>query len=232
MWPLYFILGFGLLVVGIIAFWEHNAEKARKAAIRAKLESLGFRVVSSTSIIPGIPELLGNLPWLRNGTNGVIWSAIAAPPSGLHMLLLEHRFYFRPGRRRTPQRHTVAAVFSPSDWQRITLLPESFLHRMGDSVGLTKDINIDNEIFDRRWRIRCENDNSTALLVLTPEVQAVLLNAPTDESWSIGRGTLACCWKRRLKDTELDGLLQRLSQVVQALNPEVRAMLEDAARQA
>lgn len=224
----FLLIGLFFVAVIVIGYFASKAEKARKAAIGIKLQSLGFQFAEGPATVPAILKVLSNLAELRNGAQGVVWGAIATPPNGLHTIIFEHRFVTGSGKNRTTHHHTVVATVCPQDWWRFSLKPENFFQRLGDSWGLTKDVNLENETFNKRWRLRCENDDSTALVVLTPEVQAVLQNAPPAEWWSVGRGTFACCWRRHLKDTELDSLLQRLGQVVQALNPEVRAMLETA----
>lgn len=231
MWYIPFIFfGSAFTVMLLIAFFAQMANKARKAAIRAKLESLGFRVADPPSIIPGIPELLHNLPPLRNGPYGLVWSAVAIPSGGLPTLLLEHRFTSRGRKSRNTHNHTVIATVCPTDWNRFTLTPENFLQRLGDSLGLTKDVDLENPAFNKRWRLKCEHNDATALVVLTPDVQVVLQNAPLDEWWSIGRGTIACCWKRPLNHPELDTLMTRFAQVIQTLNPEIREILETASQ--
>lgn len=230
MWYLPFIL-IGVFMVGmlVIAVFAHKAEKARKAAIGAALETRGFTFAEKVPLA-GVAELLATLPTLRNGITGLIWNAAATPKNALPTIILEHRFTTGTGKSTQVHYHTIAATVCPTDWHRFTLTPENFFQRLGDSWGLTKDTDLENPAFNAKWRLKCENDDSTALVVLTPDVQNALQDAPPHEWWSIGKGTIACCWKKGTKPAEIDALLQRLATLVQTLSPEVRELLDDAAR--
>ncbi len=219
----------GAIIVGvfIIGAFAHKAEKARKAAIAAALQTRGFTFGEKIPL-PGVAELLATLPMLRNGVTGLIWNATATPDRGLPTILLEHRFTTGTGKSTQIHYHTIAATVCPKDWHRFTLTPENFFQRLGDSWGLTKDTNLENPAFNAKWRLKCEHDDSTALVILTPEVQAALQEAPPEEWWSIGRGFIACCWKKGTKPAEIDALLSRVALLVQTLSPEVRGMLNDA----
>ncbi|MBY0312222.1 MAG: hypothetical protein K2W85_09140 [Phycisphaerales bacterium] len=221
----------GTIIIGVIflVIFAYKAEKARIAAMRASFESLGFTFAEKVPLA-GVAELLATLPTLRNGVTGLIWNATAAPSNGMPTILLEHRFTTGTGKSTQVHYHTIATTVCPTDWHRFTLTPENFFQRLGDSWGLTKDTDLENPAFNAKWRLKCEHDDSTALVILTPEVQAALQDAPPHEWWSIGNGTIACCWKKGTKPAEIDALLQRLATLVQTLSPEVRELLDDAAR--
>lgn len=221
----FLFIGGAIVVILIIGYFAHKAEQKRKELIRSRLESLGFRVNIGTPPI-GFERIFANIPSLRGGGTNVVWSASATPTNDLPMWILEHRYSTGSGKNRQTHYHTVAATHCPLDWWRFTMTAENFFHRIGDSWGLSKDVNLEDPVFNKRWRVKCDDD-STALAVLTPQVQAVLANAPSHEWWVIGRGVLACVWSRHFSESELESILQRLATLIDALSPEVRAMIEE-----
>lgn len=225
-------VGFGILFVvifGTIAMFESR----RKRAVADALQARGFQIWMK----PGDQEKLtgfaglSHIPALKQGHGGVKWFAM-----GLHRgkstWICEHSYTTGSGKSRSTHVNTVVAIGAPDDWTPFSLTAESVFHRWGEKLGLPKDLKLENQGFNKRWRVRAgaeyrrgEASEDTALIILTPEVQEFLIPADNREWWCIGAGRIACGMPSSLTLKHLEQLLDRPTDLAERLAPEVRSLL-------
>ena len=166
---IFFILVLGLAVLVVVAVTI--GERKRREQVAGALKELGF----DTVIKPGKPEKAAAFaPFehlkdhLRHGEKGVRWSAAGALGAA-RLSVIEHSYTVSTGKSSTTFYNTVARVEAPAAWPALRLSEEHLFHKLGGLFGM-KDMQLDNEHFNKRWRITCDHEDF-ALLVLTPEVQ-------------------------------------------------------------
>lgn len=222
--PFILFIGFAILFVAVFGTAAY-VENKRKKKLAAALEQRGFRVVMKPEDGEKLTifAALSQIRALKHGHSGVRWFALGRL-DGREAIICEHSYTTGSGKNRTTHVNTVVAVPAPQVWQPFTLTSESFLHRIGEMLGFKKDLQLENEQFNKRWRILCDSEE-IALVVLTPEVQAMLMDARKLEWWCIGGGRIACGIGSSLREKDLADFLDRPPRLIAAMAPEVRAML-------
>jgi hypothetical protein len=88
------------------------------------------------------------------------------------------------GNRSTKTHHYAVYVVSlPAYLPTLEVCPEGILGKFADAVGLTSDIDLESEDFNRRFTVRAEN-RKFATDVLSPRTMQYLLTAPA-AAWRI-----------------------------------------------
>lgn len=218
-----------VVIFGTIALFESR----RKRAIADALQARGFQVTMKPADGEKLIAFtrLSHVPALKQGHSGVKWFA-----TGLHRgkstWICEHSYTTGSGKNRSTHTNTVVAIGAPDDWAPFSLTAESIFHRWGEKLGLPKDLKLENEAFNKRWRVRAgaeyrrgESSEDTALFILTPEVQQFLIAADSREWWCIGSGRIVCGMPSSLALKDLEKLLDRPIGLTEHLAPEVRALL-------
>jgi hypothetical protein len=148
------------------------------------------------------------LPMLRSGPRGVkLW--FGGEVDGRRVDLIEHQYVVSTGKSAHTVTHTAAATPVPPAWPRVTLSSRHALASWWASMtGNT--FKVENEAFNDRWIVKTESPDFV-LLLLTPEVQEFLADAPSAESWHVGGGSL--CWlvRKQLKPRDLPPPLARVA---------------------
>lgn len=220
----------GIIVAVIVMAIRH--EQARRKALTALLGERRFQVFEKPTREQkadafGPFDSLGDM---RNGSKGLRW--FASQPRGRGELrIVEHSYTVSTGKSSHAVVNTCVAVIGPrgggaAAWPLLRLAGESMFDRLGDKLGGKTDVKLDDEVFNRRWRVRCEDDGF-AIAVLSPEVQALLAQADSDEWWALG-GTwnLICVGRRSPADAKaLEAMLARVEAVIAAMPAEARAGL-------
>jgi hypothetical protein len=132
---------------------------------------------------------------LRHGGKGMRWHA-AARVKGRRIELLEHSYTISSGKNSQTIVHTCIAAIGSVSWPVLTLAGEGLLARFAEKLGMAPDINLENDEFNRRWRVKCD-DEAFALAILSPEVQQHLAAADRSEWWVIGGPSGAVCLGHR-----------------------------------
>jgi len=141
-----------------------------------------------------------------NGAKGVKWSA-AGEVDERPTVLLHHVHVVHTGNATVPVPKSVAATPCPEEWPVLSLGPETLATRLAELFG-SRDIRVEDEGFNRRWRVKCD-DEDFAIAMLTPEVQAFLMNAPATEQWAIGRGWIRVARRETVKPDLVPELARR-----------------------
>lgn len=88
------------------------------------------------------------------------------------------------GRRTTTtHRYAVYAIALPAFLPMLEVAPEGVFSRLAGAVGLTTDVDLESEDFNRAFKVRA-NDRKFATDVLSPRTMEYLLTAPA-AAWRI-----------------------------------------------
>lgn len=218
---LIFLAAVAVLVVAMVFF-----ERRRRAGVQAALEARNFTV--AMKLDGAERELLfgpmTSLEFLRHGARGMKWHA-RGQSLGRDVVVIEHSYTTGSGKNKRTVNNTAAALLgrSGAGWPLLSLTGESIFHRIGEKFGGIRDVQLEDERFNRRWRIKC-NDEDFALAMLNPEVQQLLADADRREWWAVGGPASFVCIGRNAAVTgaQLDHMLTRLGEMVRAMAPEAR----------
>jgi len=97
------------------------------------------------------------------------------------------------GRSTTTHHYAVSSVQLPTYLPRLQVTPENLLSRLGSAVGISPDIELESEDFNRAFRVQA-NDPKFASDVLTPRTMQMLLTRPRF-SWRIEAADILC-WEQ------------------------------------
>lgn len=215
------VVGAVLLLGGI--FWIASAsEKKRYTAIGQALAARGFALTLKPPKAQR-EELFH--PFLGLKAVGAMhkhltWCAVGSAGSAtLH--IAEHMYMQSHGKGAHPVYHTLAVASAPWEWPLVRLERRNILHALAKLVGV-KELRLDNEAFNAAWRVT-STDADFALLLLSPEAQAWLAEAPRRESWEIGAGRIACVWSGSPKSEACTLVIDRLAQFLEFVPPELDA---------
>lgn len=226
---------FFVLIVGVVAtivVLAVAAERRRCQAIFARLRALGFTVVEKT---PKEDREAAFAPFaaishLRHGAKGVVWTA-SGSAGRWKVSAIEHRYTVSTGKSNYTVVNVCIAAVGGAPWPLLTLKSENMLNRLGDTLGLSRDLKLEDEAFNQRWRVLC-GDEGFALAVLGPEVQRAIGDGPgtaggKQEWWCFGGPTGLVCVGRgqRVNAESIGEMISRLEGVLAAMPAEARAGL-------
>lgn len=208
-----------ILGIGVVAW---RAEQKRMRELAAGLALAGLEVVTSPTDEQkrSAFEALGPFRDLRDGPRGIVWFA-RGHVQGREVTLGEHKYTTGSGKNRTTVRHTVAAIAASERWPALSLAEENLLHKIAEMFG-SKDLKLEDEAFNKRWRVSAD-DTEFATLVLSPEVQAWSMALPARTIIRVGRGGmgLATNWGVKLENAQR--LVSSVSELASLLPPELDA---------
>jgi hypothetical protein len=165
----FFLVG-GVIVFVIVSVILANAhEKKRRASTRSTLESRRFLITER-----GVRDAFALLPIdkLASRPDKIVWSA-AGEVGGHPVTLVEHLYHTGGGKNRQTHRHSVVSFTLPTRWPTLAVMHEHFFHKIGEMFG-AKDLKLDDERFNKKFRVQGD-DEDFAVLLLSPEVQAVMM---------------------------------------------------------
>jgi hypothetical protein len=210
---------FGGAIVAMI-FVISVLDKARRHDVGAALAEKGMEVdhAPPKERRGGHFAPFASLKALRHGAKGVrIWAGGAV--EGRQVFLIDHAYTVHTGKSNHTVHHTAAATACPAQWPVVSLKGQNLVTGWWANLH-GRDMTLENEAFNKRWIVRAENEDF-ALLVLSPQVQEFLCNAPSGETWQIGHGWI--CWYRQkgLQIDNADVPVERLMGLVRLLPAEL-----------
>ena len=166
-----------------------------------------------------------HLDQLRTGSKGLVW--IATDPTGRNPLtLLQHRYVVSTGQTTVQIVHTIAALPCPPTWPILKLGSEHLGHRIADMLG-KGDLKLESDEFNKRWFVKAD-DEDFATLVLSPEMQEWLIDAPKWATFHIEHGQLVCAAKKAFKPEALPELIELCHGFANLIAPELQAWVATA----
>ncbi|HRJ50575.1 MAG: hypothetical protein KF787_08455 [Phycisphaeraceae bacterium] len=210
-----------IAVVAIIIVAVVLAERARKKALAAVAESLGFSVDFNPdpSARVNAYAALGR-PWsdLRKGPEGVQW-CMAGTLSGRYVTLVQHRYTTGSGKSRQIHDHAVVATPAPELWPTVTLTRENLFHKIGALVG-SRDLQLEDADFNRRWRVASDNEDFS-LLALTPEIQGWSMSLPKDSVVRFGGGAITVARRISVGARDIPALVESCARLADLIPGEL-----------
>ncbi len=204
------------VIAGVIVLAVASSKKnrLRRAAIAAWLQSRGLRVSPG----PVAREILGPIESLAARSEKAIWSGVGSI-EGIQVVAIEHTYSTGSGKSRHTHNHSVISIALPTAWPTLSVTAEHFLHRIGEMFGM-RDIRLDDEAFNKRFRVKCEDENF-ALLLLNPEVQALMMTWDKRACLAV-RGDRLCVYtSRHLEEAEWRAFLDGALALRAAIAPEL-----------
>lgn len=212
------IIGSGVLMViaGV------SRSKRRRAALESRLTESGFRHKSKPGKDErdGLFEPFDGVKALSTGAKGLrFWAE--SEIDGHTVTVVEHVYLVHTGSTTSTVAHVGAAIPCPEWWPDLSLTPEHLLHKLADAVG-KRDLQLEREAFNKRWRVRTDDEDHT-LLLLGPAMQEWLELAPKHESWIIGSGWVRCLRRSSVLRQDPIELATRVADFLGRVPPETLA---------
>lgn len=157
---------------------------------------------------------------LGRGARGVR-ATMDGEVEGAEVRVIEHRYVEGGGNNSRTVRHVAAAIPCPDSWPMLRLSHEHLGTKLLSMLG-GKDLQVESEAFNKRWRIAAD-DEDFAVLVLSPDVQDWLMRDDRREVWAIGRGWIACARRERLRAESFERISRRPLELLAMLPPELVA---------
>jgi len=213
------VIAVAILVVGLAA-WKANQKRLRE--LFQGLTNAGFQpwAAPTPDQKRALFEKLGPYRDLREGWKGVVWCA-RGEVQGREVTLVEHRYTTGSGKNKTTTNHTIAAITAPVQWPALSLADENLLHKIAEIFG-SRDVRVEDERFNKRWRVTAD-DESFALLVLSPEVQAWSLTLERGTLIRVGRGGICAATKAVATGESAACLSRRVCELASLLPSELEA---------
>ena len=167
----------GVVLLGGAAWFQYAARQARIRAVAAVAQSVGFTF--TTTDVDRIVDLPFGL-FAKRGDKRRVELVISGTHDGVPMRIFDYWYVVQNGRNRTYHRYTCAIATVPAACPRLHLGHENILTRLGDDIGLG-DIELEYDDFNRRFRVRC-NDQKFAFSLLDGKMMQWLLDADDFDS--------------------------------------------------
>lgn len=171
--PLVLFLVF-LPVVGVIAYVSWRMDQKRRERIMAYALSRAWLFVHED---PSLVDAWPGEPFGR-GDNRRARTVLRGKESGRDFVAFDYSYqtHHQSNNRRTTTTHrfAVAAVALPAPIGIVEIRPESMFSRAADAVGLSRDIELESEDFNRRFRVEAR-DPKLASDVLPPRTMEYLV---------------------------------------------------------
>ena len=152
---------------------------------------------------------------------GVRWWA-TRELGGREYTVLEHAYTVSTGESSHTVVHLIAMTGCPGRWPGLTVAEAGVFAWLGKVLGF-RGLEVDDAEFNRRFSVKGESAEF-ALLMLSPEVRAVLGRERGGPRLGVGGGTVML-WRRGGAKTaaEAVALAERLEEVVAGIPPELEA---------
>jgi hypothetical protein len=185
----------GLAVVAVVAVVGFQLEQKRRDRVLAYALGRGWRYDGEDRSLvdawPGQP--------FGEGDNRRARSVLTGQESGRSFVAFDYSYDTHTntskGRRTRTHRYAVCVVPLPTALGVVAVLPENVLTRAAGAVGVSSDIDLESEAFNRRFRVRARNAK-LASDVLPPRTMDYLVGLPADTVPAFRlQGTHVVAWR-------------------------------------
>ncbi len=176
-----------VLVIGSIILAAIASTKKKKAVVDAQFIDSGLHLDRDPDQLQkdAVWPAFAAFSQLKYGSKKIAWIA-TGELEGRSVIAIKHSYTVSTGQSTATIVHLCFACRCPMHWPLVELKPENVIHRIAEALG-KNDLELESPVFNRRWRVTT-NHADHGLLLLTPEIQAMLEHAPKGESWAIGDG--------------------------------------------
>lgn len=185
----------GLAAVAVVAVVGFQLEQKRRDRVLAYALGRGWRYDGEDRSLvdawPGQP--------FGEGDNRRARSVLTGQESGRSFVAFDYSYDTHTntskGRRTRTHRYAVCVVPLPTALGVVAVLPENILTRAAGAVGVSSDIDLESEAFNRRFRVRARNAK-LASDVLPPRTMDYLVGLPPDTVPAFRlQGTHVIAWR-------------------------------------
>lgn len=192
-------MGFAAFVVIVIAIVAMISSNKRRKALQEFAAAQGlvyfdgtFRVESGLFFqgdwLPGPSgwfEGLDAYSPFGQGHSRRVSNLMLGEKSGLRWAMFDYVYVTGSGKHQTTHTYGILLSWIPYRLPRLSISPENFLTRIGNSIGFA-DIQFESEEFNRKFRVTC-NDRKAAFDVIHPLMIEFLMQCPM-WGWQFGYG--------------------------------------------
>lgn len=208
---------FALAIIGIlaviiaIAVFVYQAEKKRRTALADMAHQMGlaFHPGGRDDILAHFGHLEAMDGGLRRRTRNVLFGLYRGVEVRIFDFIYETESRDSKGNTtRQTHRVSVGLANTPTDWPKLTIVPETIGHKVLDALG-GDDIDFESTEFSRKFWVKCK-DRKFAYDVLHPRAMELLLAAEW-KKWQL-MGSALCVWKdnQRLDPKQIGPVLERM----------------------
>lgn len=199
------------------------AEKKRQRRLREACEAAGVTIVHGAGVkdkdaAARLFAFAGLMRELRTGAKGVSFAGLARAGER-EVTFIEHSYTTGSGKSQRTVRHSLAAIPAPPQWPELRISPEGIFRKLAELVG-QKDVQLENPEFNDRWRVKTA-DEDFAIVLLSPEVQARMMEWPKEYWAAIGGGAIAIVTGGHLTAERLTLMLRLVTELGGLIPPEV-----------
>lgn len=219
------IAGF-IAVIVVLVLWDRSSTVKRLEGFADGLRALGWtagheKEPGGAEAGRGLAARAAPLREVMKRPKGVRWWA-TREAGGREYTVFEHAYTVSTGESSHTVVHLIAMTGCPGRWPMLTAAEAGVLGWLGKLVGF-RGLEVDDAEFNRRFTVKGESAEF-ALLMLSPEVRAVLSRERDGPKLGVGGGTLML-WRRGGAKTaaEAAALAARLEEVVAGIPPELEA---------
>jgi hypothetical protein len=206
---IFLVVALALGALGLITFivmMTRNASRQREEQLDRAMRQHGL-VSLEKEAFPDRLDWLDGVGKLNGGPRNVK-RAWRGDYKNRPVECVHHRYVISTGQTTSTVQHRVVATPIPEAWPYLQLGEENIFTRIGSALG-GEDIQVEDEQFNKRWRIRTE-DEAFAVVLLVPPLQQLLRDAPRGQQWFITNGRLILLEKGDFKAEETERLLSLL----------------------
>jgi hypothetical protein len=204
----------GLVVVGAVLYFQHQAHKKKVAEFTAFAGARGWSYVERDD---GLEDRFLGAPFGR-GHGRRVRHVLTGEHRGRRVLVFEYTYKESEGsgddRRTRTYHHTVASLSTPLPKPTLEVGREGLGRRLLGFVGV-RDLQLESEEFNKAFHIRTEDDKF-AYDVLHPRMMEWLLadGRALDIPFRFERGDLMTFDREEIETAKVDGMLDYLCDVI------------------
>jgi len=170
-----------LAALALAVYWRHRRSVQRREALFVFATSRGwsFRVAEDALAQQWVGTPFGE------GDRRKVTNVVRGTVDGHPLTAFDYQYETTSsssssgsGQQGSTQRFSVVVLGMPAYLPTVEVTPESLVDRVGSAVGVARDLELESEDFNRRYRISAY-DPKFASDVLTPRTMELLLGRPS-----------------------------------------------------
>lgn len=185
---LFVLVGIAVIILALVS------SAKRRTALTQFAQANGFLFFPETFRVDGwlgSDPLPGEFDWygglqgfhpFGQGHSRKIVNPMIGQRDGYHWVLFDYSYTTGSGKSQSTHSYGVALAFVPYSFPRISIGPENFFTRLGNSIGFS-DIQFESEQFNREYRVTCD-DRKRAYDIVHPQMIEFFL-ATERRTWQI-----------------------------------------------
>ncbi len=219
---LFVLIGIGVIILALVI------SAKRRAALAQFAKDYGFLFFPETFRVDGwlgSDSLPGRFDWygglegfspFGQGHSRKIINPIMGQRNGFEWVFFDYSYTTGSGKSQATHSYGVALAFVPYNFPQISIGPENFFTRLGNSIGFS-DIQFESEQFNREYRVTC-GDRKQAYDIVHPQMIEFLL-ATERRSWQVAGAQLVFTEAGSYAPPEMLRIIEDVKRFVDLLPP-------------